>query len=186
MAKYERYSAKALSGEFGVSKQKKTNFVEVIFEVVDGEGKGRKFPYQGYFTEATQERTIQSLRLCGCTFPGDDVTNLAGITTNVVEVQVEDSDFGKKVAWVNEAGRGAISDENTLDKSSKKALAGAMKGMLLTLKGGGAAKPKAPPLGADPFAVKPGDVANETTSDGDPTYGEAAGGATGTDNDIPF
>lgn len=181
MASMQRYTAKAVtSGEWGESKKKGTPFVEVIFEVQDGPSKGQRFPWQGYITEATRERTLQSLRFCGCTFPGDDPTNLAGINTNMVEIQVEDGDYGPRAAFVNERGRATLNDENKMSASGKKALASMLKGTLLSLKTGvKAAKPAAATTASDPFAVAP--TADEAPSNdtGEPLA------PTGTDQ-IPF
>ncbi len=183
MAKMDRYMGRAVKndagniGEFAESKTKHTPYVEVIFEVIDGEHKGKRFPWQGYLTEKTTERTLQALKHAGCTFPGDDITNLTGLGSKDVEIQVEMTDFGPRVAWVNEPRVGSVTDETRLDKNSKAALAARLKGTLLALKGGvstaGKAKPAA--LGDDPFAVPPG-AANDG---GQP-------GATGTDDQLPF
>lgn len=171
--KYDRYIAKAISGEFGKSQKKGTDFVGVVFEVSHGDAKGTKFGWDGYFTDSTSERTVQSLRLAGCTFPGDDITNLSGLGSKEVEIQVEQTDFGPRVAWVNEPRVSAINDENKLDAGGKKALAGKLKGLLLATKGGGlrAQAQKSSALDADPFAEAPANSNNQQ--------------ATGTDN-IPF
>lgn len=174
--KYERYMAKGVSANWAESKQKKTPYVEIIFEVVEGEKKGTKFPWHGYVTDATKERTIQSLVYCGCTFPGDDPTSTVGFDTNVVDIQVGEDDYGKKVEWVNEPRVSSVTDETKLNSGAKKALAGSLKGTLALLNRGATKAPavKAPNLGADPFVV------SEPANDG-----EFQQQATGTD-DIPF
>jgi hypothetical protein len=197
MAGMDRYTAKAISGEFGESKKKSTPYVEVMFEVIDGERKGTRFPWQGYLTDATQERSVGSLKLCGCTFPGDDITNLTGLGTKDVEIQVEMTDFGPRVAWVNESGGASITDENKLGGAQKKALAARLKGTLLSLKGGAAAKPKTATGAADPFAVRPtndaaqGEASNDSSEPLQATGTDDGGGVDyvsgdGTVTKVPF
>jgi hypothetical protein len=179
MGKYDRFEAKAISGEFAESKTKKTPYVSVMFEVTEGgESKGRQFEWQGYLSDATTERTVQGLRFAGCVFPGDDITNLKGLGDKIVSIQVEDTDFGKRVAWVNEPSASSVSDETRLDPAGKKALASRLKGALLSLKGGKSAPKPIPTAGvADAFAVEHGHPAND---DGDEQQ------ATGTDDNMPF
>src|SRR3954462_1979761 len=83
--------------QFGESKDKRTPQVVVNFEIVDeGEQKGRRIAWIGYFTEATTERTIQALRYCG--FRGDDLA--AAITQKLdqkVQIVVEHDEYQGKV-----------------------------------------------------------------------------------------
>lgn len=178
--KYDRYSAKAVSHDWGKSQKKSTDYVEVCFEVTDGEAKGRRFPWQGYFTKSTEERTLQSLQYAGCTFPGGDLTNLSGLGDKIVEIQVEQTDFGPRVAWVNEPRAGSVTEETRLSAGDKKSLAARMKGKLLAMQRGGApaaksATAKAPDPWEQPAAPQaPANDASEPPA------------KTGTDDDIPF
>lgn len=131
------YRARAMRGEFGESKKKGTAYVRVPFQIVDGEHKGEVVQWGGYFTDKTTERTIESLRSCGCTFPGDDVTNLEGLGTQDVEVVVEHETYTRddgeermvaKVQWVN--GLGGIPEEQKMSDTRKRSFASQMKGAI--------------------------------------------------------
>lgn len=176
-SKYDRYSAKAVKGEFGESKLKHTPFACITFEVIEGDSEGRQFDWQGYLTDAAAERTVQSLRLAGCTFPGDDFTNLAGLGSKVVEIQVEQGDFGPRVAWVNEPRTG-VSDDQKLDEKGKSALASKMKGLLISMRSGSAPAPAKKTTAADAASAFAAPPANEG--------GEPEQKATGTTDRIPF
>lgn len=188
MGKYESFRAMAVGYDWAKSRNKGTDYVSVICGVVDDAGEPKvgadnkqiTFEWQGYLTDATTERTVQSLRTFGCTFPGDDITNLTGIDKGIVEIQVEDTDYGKRVAWVNAPRTSSVTDETRLDGAGKKALAARLKGTLLALKGGTSAAKK-PASAANPFAVSGGggeapDPSNDTSEPLAPT---------GTD-DVPF
>src|SRR5262249_41980399 len=132
---------------------KQTPYVEVVFEVAatDATAPGARFPWQGYFTDGTTERTIESLKLCGCTFPGGDIRNLTGVDRNVVSITVEETEYGPRVAWVNQLG--SVSELNRLSGGELDAFAAKMKGVVLALSsrksGGAPAKPS--PAGPPPW-----------------------------------
>lgn len=100
------YRARATDGALGNSSKKLTPQVVVNFVLTDEEFAGERLPWIGYFTEATEERTLEALRICG--WKGDDLDNLEGITDNEVELMVDLETFeGKvraKVQFVNRAG----------------------------------------------------------------------------------
>lgn len=143
------YQAKARKElcDFGESKEKKTTYVKVVFDIQAGEFAGQSLAWEGYFTEKASERTIQSLKYCGCTFPGNDITNLEGVDTNTVEIVVKHEswtdDQGNektraRIAFVNGGQRG-ISPEQQLDAAKKAAFAAKMRGTVaLVNKGSGA------------------------------------------------
>lgn len=139
-----KYRARAVDGEYGRT-SKGGEMVAVRFEVTQGPAEGQHLTWYGYFTEKTGARTIESLRYCGCTFPGDDVTNLEGLGDAEVEldVQVEHDDRGprSRVRWVNSLGRkGALKEEARMDAGEKRAFAAQMRGLVRA-----APKPAAPP-----------------------------------------
>lgn len=172
MANGIKYTAKAVSYDWGKSKNKGTPFVSVVFEVSEADTKapGAQFTWEGYFTDATTDRTFKALRLCGCTFPGNDPSNLDGLTRNAVSITVEESDFGPRVAWVNPMG--SVNEENRMTGGSLKAFAAQMKGALISSAGGVSSAPRAASSSAPaPFEAPP---------DGESP--EAQGG----DRDIPF
>lgn len=77
--------------------------IAVSFKVKDTDGEEKFVSWRGFFTEATTERTIESLRYMG--FEGDDLANLVGLDKNEVDLVVEDEEYeGKtfpRVQWVN-------------------------------------------------------------------------------------
>jgi len=135
------YKARAVEGDFGVAGTG-TKQVAVLFQIADGESQGEHITWYGYFTPSTSERTIESLRHCGCTFPGDDLTNLDGLTSNevglVLEEDVdqhgqpkvdEDGNPLVRVRWVNRGAGVALGTRMTA--ADKKAFAAEMRGYVL-------------------------------------------------------
>lgn len=110
MGTNKRYvQAKAKSWTLGVSSTGKEQ-VAVSF-VVDADTETERFlAWYGYFTDATAERTIESLRLMG--FEGLDLTKLEGLDKNTVELVLEDEAYEgrvrEKVQWINRGGGGAL------------------------------------------------------------------------------
>jgi hypothetical protein len=147
-------------------------YVGVSFKITDPSDKQEKFVgWKGFFTEATTERTIESLRYMG--FEGDDVSNLVGLNKNEVELVIEDEEYedqqtgevktATKVAWVNQP-RGPMV-KTKLEGEKAKSFAAQMKekfrgfdaaaGKRVNSKPAAAGKP-APsgPLGDDPPPVE--------------------------------
>jgi hypothetical protein len=141
------------STEFGQSPEKGTDFVAVTFEIADGEFKGQRIGWNGYFTDNSTKRTIESLQACGCTFPDNDITNMSGIDTNEVMLDVEhqtNQDGSRKfarVAWVNSLNRG-ISPELKMDQAKKASFRERMMGQVALLKNKNA---QPAPTGKVPF-----------------------------------
>lgn len=145
------YRARATGGEFGVTPTKGTDFVRVAFRVVEGQHAGGFASWDGYFTENTTKRTVESLKHCGCTFPDNDVTNLTGIDSQDVSIEVEHETYQTKegetktrarVAWVNSLS-GGVNPEHQMDAGHKAAFAAKMKGVVLSVKAGKAGAPAA-------------------------------------------
>lgn len=177
------YKAKAIGGMYGTSKQKGTPFVRVSFAVTEGDYAGHSVGWDGYFTPNTEARTLDSLRYCGCNFPNDDLSNLAGIEKNEVSIVIEherwnDEKTGEekaraRVAWVNSPG--GIPDDQQMDANQLAAFAARMKGSVMRVK----QKPgivASSPNGGTPRAPAP-----RTGGVVDDPYGHAP-----QDGDIPF
>lgn len=151
------YRAKAVKGEFGVTATKGTDYVRVGFVVTDGEFKGQQLSWDGYFTDGTTKRTLDSLRYCGCTFPGNDITNLEGLELAEVSIEVEIESFEKegetksyaRVAWVNSLVRG-ISPELQMDAGKKASFAQRMMGQVAFAKQSKPGVASAPASGGAP------------------------------------
>lgn len=169
------YRARAV--EWGLGKTEKGNrHVAVRFETFDAEGRpGESITWYGYFTEKTQERTLESLQHCG--WEGDDITELAGIERNEVQLVVEQEEYeGKrraKVAWVNRPGGGGVAIKAPLDEAEKADFAREVKAKLLSMRQGQRRAPAS--RSASARAVEPPPIAD------DPRYAAARH-----DDDIPF
>lgn len=150
-----RYKARA-GGEvvLGTSSEKKTPFVELYFEITDGENKGGKVRWTGYFGEKSATRTIESLQHCG--WEGDDVGEfsdgeLHGLDTNEVEIVTELEEYEKdgekrvapRVRWVNRLG-GYLNVQNAMTKEAAATFGEQMKGLVLKLKSKKVEKPEDP------------------------------------------
>lgn len=177
-----RYKARAQAVEaeeaFGESKKKGTKFVRLKFQVCEGEWEGQVVAWDGYFTENTTKRTIESLRYCGV--DGDDITDLSSVGANVVEVVVEHEKWTPtegeragveqvraRVAFVNGGGVG-IPEEQRMAGAKLAAFKQQMKGAMA------ATRPRTATPNARPAATS-----------GATRPAPEQGQATGTD-DIPF
>lgn len=119
--------SKALEWKLGESDGGKP-YLGVSFKVKDTlDGEEKFVGWRGFFTEATTDRTIESMRYMG--FEGDDLSNLVGLDKNEVELVVEDEEYeGKmypRVQWVNKP-RGPMV-KNELDGQKLSAFAAQMK-----------------------------------------------------------
>lgn len=142
------YRAKPVEVMMGKSKAKNTPFVGVMFEVVGGDFNGQKVKWEGYLTEKTAERTLESLQHAGWT--GDDLSVFAkpegqALLTKEVELVVEmepyqgddpskaDKEY-PKVQWVNKAGSGPKFAGSALDAGEAAAFGQKFRGLALALK----------------------------------------------------
>jgi hypothetical protein len=105
--------------QFGHSKKKQTPQVCVTFEILRGPYAGQRISWFGYFTDKSEKRTLEALRICG--FEGDDLDKFADQRpTNEVQLVIEHEadEEGKvraKVAWVNDPTfGGGMKMENAL------------------------------------------------------------------------
>lgn len=155
---------RARAVEWALGKTEKGNrHVAVRFETFNDQGQpGEQITWYGYFTEKTEERTLESLQHCG--WEGDDITDLSGVERNEVQLVVEHDEYeGKvraKVAWVNKPGGGGISIKAPLDEMEKAQFAREMKAKVLAMRqgqrrasgnrGATARTPEPPPIAEDP------------------------------------
>jgi hypothetical protein len=153
-----KYRAKAVSHKFGKS-SKGTEQIYIDFELTSGEHKGQHLGYYGFFSEATADRTLESLEYCG--WDGNSLGAMRGLGSKEVELVVElekneqDNKEYLKVRWINKIG-GGVKEE--LTGAGMSALENRLKGMIL------ARKQKRPPT------REPGDDSDEfgpTEYDGD-------------------
>lgn len=87
-----KYPAVALpeTAVFSTTPTTGSDYLEVVFRVTgDGPQKGEEMKKSFWLTPAAKEYAIADLRACGCTFPGGDITDLAGLGTKEVEIVVQ-------------------------------------------------------------------------------------------------
>lgn len=120
------FRARAASWGLGESSTGKEQ-VAVEFRISTENADVQSLTWYGYFTEATADRTLESLRYCGWT--GDDLLNLEGLDANEVDLVIEDEEYNgqvrPKVQWVNKPGGLALTSPLTGDRA--KAFAASMK-----------------------------------------------------------
>ena len=137
-----RYKARAEGiVVLGNSKDKGTPFIEFYLQIAEGEEKGKRVRWTGYFTEKTQERTIDALQTCG--WAGDDLSefsdgHLHGLDANEVEIVTELEEYEKngekkttpRVKWINKSG-GWVNVENAMAPDAAASFGEKMKGLVV-------------------------------------------------------
>ena len=146
-----RYRARAREAQLGYTQGGKEQ-IAVQFELLDEGAGGAMLTWYGYFTEKTTSRTLEALRICG--WIGDDLSNLAGVTSNEVELVVEpeeglDGQQRMRVRWVNRLGGGALALKNAMDDQQRREFAARMKGDVI------ASKQASGPAAAAPAPTQP-------------------------------
>ena len=120
------YAARAVSAGLGETRAGKPQIAVEFDTGVDG-----RITWFGYFTDKSQERTLQSLRYCG--WDGSDLTDMSGIDSNDVELVIEHETYeGKtraRVQWVNKIGGIGLKSKMAPDKAA--AFAAQTKGAIL-------------------------------------------------------
>lgn len=101
------YIARAVSAELGYTSGGKEQ-VGVTFEIAEGEHKGNRLGWYGYFhTEDTSNRTLESLEIAGWTGEGR-FQEFRGLGSTECQIVVSHNEYqGKtrvKVDWVNRIG----------------------------------------------------------------------------------
>lgn len=122
-----RYVGIARDANLGFTDRGKEQ-VAVEFEILEGPHTGERRTWYGYFTEATQQRTLEALRFCG--WDNDDIFELLpSVTRNKVQLTIEHDEYQDKVrdkiAWVNRLGGLAI--KNPMSDQQKRQFSARMK-----------------------------------------------------------
>lgn len=150
--------ARAYQQQLTTSSQKQTPGIQIMFRVTEGEYADETVRFDGWFTEKTAERIIESLNYCGWT--GDDLAQfsdggLHGLDTNDVELVIEMEDYhgtdekylGKqfpKVQWINRLGGRGLNVKSAMTPDAAAAFGEKFRGLVLK------ARAKAPqPDGTD-------------------------------------
>lgn len=138
-----KYKARACGQVvLGESSEKGTPFIEFFVEIQDGENKGGKARFTGYFGPNSAARTTESLVFCG--WEGDDLSEFAdgelhGLDANDVEAVIEIEEWvdkkteekrsAPKVQWINRLG-GRVNVDNAMDPAKAQAFGAKMKGLV--------------------------------------------------------
>ncbi len=172
-----RYPARAVDHEFGVTPTKGTRFIRIKFEILDGEHRGQITHWDGWFTEKTLERTLDSMENCG--WDGGSIGSPVGIGSKGCEIQVEhEENEGRtyaKVAWVNRQGGGKLKEDMRMDERDQANLDSEFRASLLERrqKNGNGSRPAQRPA---PRAQQP-----QSRGRGNDDFGPMPD-----DSDIPF
>lgn len=152
-----RYRARATGAEMGFTNAGKEQ-IAISFDLLDKPG--QRVTWYGMFTtEITGnarvsqcDRTMESLRHCG--WNTDDLSDLAGITDNEVDLTIDtETDLQgqprSRVKWVNAAGSGGPALKNVMPDVAKRSFAAKMKAAAL------ASRAKAQPSNGQRKAAPP-------------------------------
>ena len=133
------HRAKAVHGNaaLGFTKNGKEQ-VAVLLRFIGGPNDGQHVTWYGYFTEKTEERTLESLRYMGWT--GDDISDLSTVgDSDAPEVDVvledeQDEDTGEtrvRVRWINRIAGLAMKER--MNEAQAKMFAARIKGRVLAM-----------------------------------------------------
>ena len=130
------YRGRPVRAALGIT-SKGTEQIAVEFELI--EPAGERMTWYGFFTEATTDRTIESLRHCG--WQGVDLSVFiegeqlpAGFDREVDLVVKHEEYEGKtraRIAWVNSGG--GLAMKNVMDKVQGQTFAERMKRQIVAL-----------------------------------------------------
>lgn len=102
-----KYFAIAKAARFGNSETaKKTPGVAVDFEITQGESKGQKITYVGWFSGGATEYTFQNLVKAGYNEALDNPLQNAKEVEIVLEEETYEGKTRTKVKYINEPGKG--------------------------------------------------------------------------------
>lgn len=131
------YKGKASAWGLGFSSSGKEQ-IAVTFSILTEGATHQSLTWYGYFTDATFDRTIESLRHMGWT--GDNLDELrdgtqGALNANEVDLVVEDEEYeGKwqtKIQWVNKAGGLAL--KAAMDEQQARSFGASMRGKIRAL-----------------------------------------------------
>lgn len=137
MIKAGYYPMRVLEADLGYTSKDRPQ-VALLLEIKEGEHAGESYTWYGYFTDATRKRTIQALRTLG--WKGDDISELSTVIGGESEcsIQIEPDLEGQDRARVGFIGRGGgLAMKERMSDEQKKAFAASLKGLILSMGGGG-------------------------------------------------
>lgn len=127
--KYQAVAKEHVFGRAGTG----TEQVVVGFEIAEGDFRGRRISWRGYFTDATAERTLESLENAG--WDGVSLRRLDGLGSRPCVLVIEDEEGNdgntySRVKWVNGLG-GGLSVKEKLETGDIANLEERMRGIML-------------------------------------------------------
>lgn len=138
------YRGRGVSGGLGNTSTGQPQVAVELQVTEEGEFHGETITWFGYFTEGTEDRTLDSLRILG--WKTDDLSNLDGICDNEVRFVVDEEEYqGKvrtKVKWINRIGGLAL--KSPMSPQDAKAFAAQMKGKAIASRQAGGAQQATP------------------------------------------
>jgi len=117
--------------------------VGLRLQAIGGDLDGQFFTWYGYFTERSEDRTLEQLQIAG--WDGNDIINLPGIGSTEFDLQLEeqeDEESGQtflKPTFINRIG---VAMKNVMNPMEKAAFAARMRAKT------GAASPRSPAPGS--------------------------------------
>lgn len=165
-----QWKARPVAADLGNTELNGNPVVAVGFIIDEGPSQGRSISWYGYFTEKTEERSIESLRHCG--WHGDMINDLSEIGSDpdlrvylVIEHEPDQNgEVRAKVRWVNAGGGVAL--KNRMNPGEAMSFAQRMRGKIMS-------------MGAKASGGRP-------ATGGAPAANSGASGQRFADDDIPF
>lgn len=104
-----------------------TEQVGMRVEILDGELAGNHVTWYGYFTDATEERTLDALKVAG--WDGSDIINLPGLGSTEFELVLEEEidDRGNTYLRPTFINRIGVAMKSKMDAQQKAAFAARMR-----------------------------------------------------------
>lgn len=159
-----QWKARPTAAALGTTEKSGSETVAVGFVIDEGPSQGRSITWYGYFTDKTEERTIESLRYCG--WHGDMINDLIEIGQDP-EVRVylaiehepdQEGVIRARVRWVNAGGGVAL--KNRMDPGAALSFAQRMRGKILAM--GAKAGGGRPTTGGAPAAASGNKFADDS------------------------
>jgi len=154
------YRARPIQGSPKVGFTKNgTEQVGVQLALLDADGveTDSTISWYGYFTDATSQRTMESLRYMG--WQGDNLADLSTVGTKDCEIVIDWEEYqgnrSLRVKWVNATGRRTVAMNAEMDAGAAASFAQRMRGVVIAANGGKPSRPAAAPPRAGSSAPRP-------------------------------
>jgi hypothetical protein len=150
-----KYFAKGIAAQLTSSSEKGTPGVQVIVEIIEGEHAGERLRWDGWLTEKTEQRTLESLRTLGWSTDMLDDLQGIGATECSIIVEHEQGTDGKnyaRVQWINKIGGAKLKEDQKMSASAAKQLAQRFQSKARGIAKSGATPAKAPAKPAEKSA----------------------------------